>query len=121
MTSPVETLATHGRPLSVEPADRKPTVGLLRSGMARLADAHNATFSLENRFDLACNAAHALGLAAPRSTDFPACHRHFVFRVLAKAHDLRNLAEYEGRVDVDLRLVNDLIGACERVADALER
>ena len=44
-----------------------------------------------------------------------------VWRVLAKAHDLRNLAEYEGHVDVDRRLVNDLIAACERVSDALER
>ena len=80
-------------------------------------------------------AAHALSLAALRRAGFRARHRYIVFqvlphtlglgpevwRVLAKAHDLRNLAEYEGHVEVDRRLVNDLIAACERVSDALER
>ena len=76
-----------------------------------------------------------MSLAALRRAGFRARHRYIVFqelphtlglgpevwRVLAKAHDLRNLAEYEGHVDVDRRLVNDLIAACERVSDALER
>ena len=93
------------------------------------------TLSLESRFDLAYNAAHALCLAALRRHGYRARHRYIVFqvlphtlglgpevwRVLAKAHDQRNLAEYEGHVDVDRRLVNDLIAACERVSDALER
>ena len=43
-----------------------------------------------------------------------------VWRVLAKAHDLRNLAEYEGHVDVDARLVMDVVAACERVLAALD-
>lgn len=42
-----------------------------------------------------------------------------VWRVLAKAHDVRNLAEYEGDADVDERLVLDVIVACEAVASAL--
>lgn len=135
MTSPLERLAHHDGPLSTEPSDRKETAGLLRSGLARLADAHNDALSLESRFDLAYNAAHALSLAALRRAGFRARHRYIVFqvlphtlglgpevwRVLAKAHDLRNLAEYEGHVEVDRRLVNDLIAACERVSDALER
>ena len=41
-------------------------------------------------------------------------------RVLAKAHDLRNLAEYEGHVDVEQRLVTDVIAACEAVAARLD-
>ena len=107
----------------------------LKASIARLADAHNEALSLESRFDLAYNAAHAMSLAALRRAGFRARHRYIVFqvlphtlglgpevwRVLAKAHDLRNLAEYEGHVDVDRRLVNDLIAACERVSDALER
>lgn len=135
MTSPLEKLATHSGPLSAEPPDRKETAGLLRSGLARLADAHNEALSLESRFDLAYNAGHALSLAALRRAGFRARHRYIVFqvlphtlglgpevwRMLAKAHDLRNLAEYEGHVEVDRRLVNDLIAACERVSDALER
>lgn len=43
-----------------------------------------------------------------------------VWRVLAKAHDLRNLAEYEGHVEVEQRLVADVITACETVAARLE-
>ena len=43
-----------------------------------------------------------------------------VWRVLAKAHDLRNLAEYEGHVDVDARLVTDVIAACEAVAGNID-
>lgn len=135
MTSPLERLAHHDGPLSAEPSDRKETAGLLRSGLARLADARNDALSLESRFDLADNAAHALSLAALRWAGFRARHRYIVFqvlphtlglgpevwRVLAKAHDLRNLAEYEGHVEVDRRLVNDLIAARERVSDALER
>jgi len=39
--------------------------------------------------------------------------------VLAKAHDLRNLAEYEGHVDVEARLVLDAVAACEVVSRML--
>lgn len=134
MPSPLEHLAGAGKPLSIEPPDAAETAGLLRSGRARLADARNATLSLESRFDLACNAAHALCLAALRRQGYRARHRYIVFqvlphtlglgpevwRVLAKAHDLRNLAEYEGHVDVEQRLVTDVIAACETVAAKLD-
>jgi hypothetical protein len=40
-----------------------------------------------------------------------------VWRVLAKCQDLRNRAEYESDLDVDERLVTDLISACGLVAD----
>ena len=134
MTSPLENLAGAGKPLSVEPPDAAEIDGLLRSGRARLADARNATLSPESRFDLAYNAAHALCLAALRRQGYRARQRYIVFqvlphtlglgpevwRVLAKAHDLRNLAEYEGHVDVELRLVTDVIAACETVAARLD-
>lgn len=82
------------------------------------------------RFDLAYNAAHALCLAALRRKGFRPRQRYIVFqalphtlglgpevwRVLAKAHDARNLAEYEGHVDVSERLVLDVIAAAEVVA-----
>lgn len=130
MTSPLESLARQGGPLAVEPPDDAEIAGLVRSGRLRLADARNPSLSLDSRFDLAYNAAHALSLAALRSRGYRARHRYIVFqilphtlglgpevwRVLAKAHDLRNLAEYEGHVDVGERLVRDLIEACEAVA-----
>ncbi|WP_271678681.1 hypothetical protein [Thermomonas mangrovi] len=134
MPSPLENLAGTGKPLLAEAPDAVEFAGLLRSGRARLTDARNAALSLESRFDLAYNAAHALCLAALRRHGFRARHRYIVFqvlphtlglgpevwRVLAKAHDLRNLAEYEGHVDVDARLVTDVIAACEAVAGNID-
>lgn len=133
MRLPLENLCGLGKPLAPEPADTGEIAGLLRSGRARLIDAHNASLSLESRFDLAYNAAHALCLAALRQHGYRARHRYIVFqilphtlglgpevwRVLAKAHDLRNLAEYEGHVDVDARLVTDVIAACTRVEETI--
>ena len=102
----------------------------MRSGLARLKDAENDANSLDSRFDLAYSAAHALCLAALRHQGFRPSKRFIVFqvlphtlglgpevwRVLAKCHDMRNRTEYEGAVDVDERLVTDLITACRQVA-----
>lgn len=134
MPSPLENLAGSGKPLAVEPPDAVEIAGLVRSGRARLADACNGTLSPESRFDLAYNAAHALSLAALRRHGYRARHRYIVFqvlpqtlglgpevwRVLSKAHEQRNLAEYEGHVDVDEHLLRDLIAACETVAATIE-
>lgn len=43
-----------------------------------------------------------------------------VWRVLDKCHNTRNLGEYEGLLDVDARLVADLITAAQTVADAIQ-
>ena len=107
--------------------------GLLRSGEARLAYAANRALSLESRFDLAYNAAHALALAALRLRGYRSDSRFLVFqvlphtlglppatwRVLSKGHETRNMAEYEGALDVDKGLVDDLIKAAEAVRVAL--
>lgn len=104
--------------------------GLIRSGTARLADAKNSSLSLESRFDLAYNAAHALSLAALRIAGYRSENRYLVFqclrhtldfpnekwRVLDQAHRKRNVAEYEGAADVDESLVEALIRATEEVA-----
>lgn len=133
MTSPLENLAGTGKPLAAEPTDATEFEGLLRSGKARLVDAHNASLALESRFDLAYNAAHALCLAALRCQGYRARHRYIVFqvlphtlglgpevwRVLDKCHHMRNVAEYEGVLDVDERIVTDLIAACELVMAAI--
>ncbi len=133
MASPLENLAGPRKPLVDEPHDEGQFQGLLRSGLARLEDARNGSLSLETRFDVVYNAAHALSLAALRRKGYRARHRYIVFqvlphtlglgpevwRVLAKAHDLRNVAEYEGDMDVEERLVLDVIAACDAVASAL--
>lgn len=134
MTSPFENLAGPGKPLKAEPPDAKEYAGLRRSAQARLTDARNAQVSLEGRFDLAYNAAHALCLAALRCHGYRPGNRYIVFqmlphtlglgpevwRLLAKCHDMRNRGEYEGDLNADERLVADLITACERVASTLD-
>lgn len=44
-----------------------------------------------------------------------------VWRVLAKCHDIRNRAEYEGDLEINERIVKDLLVACRAVAAALDR
>lgn len=104
--------------------------GLVRSGNARLKDAQIDTLSLDSRFDLAYNAAHALALAALRWHGYRSEHRFTVFqclehtvklpseqwRVLDQAHRKRNIAEYEGHLEVDRALVEALIRAGQEVA-----
>lgn len=82
MTSPLENLCGPGKPLAAEPADENEIAGLLRSGQTRLADARNLALSPESRFDLACNAAHALCLAALRRHRYRAPYRCIVFQAL---------------------------------------
>ena len=62
MTSPLENLTGPGQSLRKEAPDAKEFANLKQSGLRRLADAENKTNSLESRFDLAYNAAHALCL-----------------------------------------------------------
>lgn len=112
MTSPLENLTGAGKPLASEPTNTAELEGLVRSARARLHDAHRAELSLESRFDLAYNAAHALCLAALRRLGYRAHHRYIVFqvlphtlglgpevwRVLAKCHEVRNWANTKARL-----------------------
>ena len=68
----------------------------------------------------------ARGIAPPTATSSSRCCQPHtlglgpeVWRVLARAHDLRNRGEYEGALDVDEQLIADLITSCKRVASAL--
>ena len=124
------------RLLKAEPSYRAEIDGLLQSGRVRLNDAKNTTNSLESRFDLAYNAGHALALAALRIRGYrPNEKRYVVFqvlphtlglgpevwRVMDDCHRRRNFIEYEGRADVDERLVIDLLKAIDAVSLALDR
>jgi hypothetical protein len=104
--------------------------GLVRSGNARLKDAQNEQLSSDSSFDLAYGAAHALSLAALRWHGYRSDNRYLVFqclahtlqlpneqwRVLDKAHNKRNLAEYEGDLDIDAELLAALIRVAGEVA-----
>lgn len=134
MTSPLENLAVRDGPLAVEPPSTVEFDGLRESARSSLADARRADNALSSRFLLAYAAAHAYCLAALRYKGYRARHRYIVFqvlphtldlgpevwRVLDKAHESRNLAEYEGHVDVSESFVRDVIGACEKVAVRVE-
>ena len=129
-SSPLDNLVRIGH-LKVEPPAQAEFDGLVRSGQVRLTDAMNAALSLESRFDLAYNAAHALSLAALRWHGYRSENRYQVFqclthtlgleaahwRVLDQAHRKRNLAEYEGDLDVDEALIGALIRTTQFVAE----
>lgn len=105
----------------------------------RLADAQLDKLSAEGRFISAYNAAHAAALAALRWHGYRSENRFTVFqclthslgwpatrwRILDAAHQKRNLAEYEGFLEIEesttaeLRaLVAGLIADCERMTGA---
>jgi hypothetical protein len=109
--------------------------GLIRSGLARLKDAENETLSLDGRFDLAYNAAHALSLAALRWHGYRSDNRYLVFqtlghtlnlpaeqwRVLDAAHRKRNFIEYEGLADVDEEIVAAILRVTRDIATRVAR
>jgi hypothetical protein len=119
--------------LATEPGDPGELAGLITSGEERLTDARNEQLALSSRFDLAYNAAHAFSLAALRRHGYRSDNRYLVFqvlphtlgmppevwRVLAKAHDVRNIAEYEGHLEADETLVQSLIEAADTVRAAV--
>ncbi len=105
--------------LKAEPGAQAEFDGLVRSGKLRLKDAQNTQLSSDSSFDLAYGAAHALSLAALRWHGYRSDNRYLVFqclphtlqlpaeqwRVLDQAHNKRNIAEYEGELDIDAELL----------------
>jgi len=120
--------------LKREPPAKQELAALIRSGMARLRDAETRSLSIDSRFDLAYNAAHALALAALRWHGYRSENRYLVFqtlvhtlalpneqwRVLDTAHTKRNYIEYEGIADVDEQLVAAMIRVTQEVAKRLD-
>ena len=131
---PLDNLARTGS-LTAEAGAGDEIGGLLRSAMRRLVDAERRDLSLESRFDLAYNAAHALARAALRFSGYRSESRYLVFqclqhtvdlppeqwRVLEQAHRKRNLAEYEGEMDVDEQLVAAMLRVTREVAARVEQ
>lgn len=130
----LDNLAKIGQ-LKAEVPSETEVAGLIRSGLARLEDAMNTALNIESRFDLAYNAAHALSLAALRAQGYRSESRYLVFqclqytlglpyeqlRILDQAHRKRNIAEYEGNLDVDEQLVDAIIRVSDAVAHRLEK
>lgn len=113
--------------LKAEPRNDAEVERMLAMARSRLADAGQTNISLEGRFTSAYNAAHAAALAALRWHGYRSENRFTVFqslthtlnwpatrwRVLDAAHQKRNMAEYEGFLEVEESAIVEL---CEVVA-----
>jgi hypothetical protein len=119
--------------LKVEPGSRSEFAGMVKSARTRLADAQNDSLDPDSQFDLAYGAAHRLALAALRHQGYRSENRITVFQTLVhtlgsdksdvqvflRAHNERNLAEYEGRMEIDEGLLADLIRCTKKLATAV--
>ena len=133
MIEQLENLVRSGA-LKIEPPDANELAGLLRSGIDRLKDAHNPALSFASRFDLVYNAAHALALYALRQHGYRSDRRYLVFqclvhttiinktqvRIFSLCHERRNLAEYEGYLEVDEPLLKALLEASDALLAILK-
>jgi len=120
--------------LKVEPPDQKEFDGLVASAKRRLQDAMVEGLSDEGRFSLAYGAAHALSLAAMRWHGYRSDNRYLVFqclqhtigldsvkwRVLDQCHRVRNVAEYEGHLEINAQLLKELIEITEELLKMVE-
>jgi hypothetical protein len=100
-----------------------------------LTDAQNESIDSDSQFDLAYGAAHRLASAALRQHGYRSEDRITVFQTLVhtvgtdkadvqiflRAHNERNLAEYEGRTEIDERLLADLIRCTKKLEAAVAR
>jgi hypothetical protein len=119
--------------LKVEPGSRAEFDGMVDSARRHLTDAQNEGLHPDSQFDLAYGAAHRLALAALRQQGYRSEDRITVFQTLVhtagtdkadiqvflKAHNVRNLAEYEGRTEIDEQLLTDLIRCTKKLETAV--
>lgn len=120
--------------LKSEPPDAQEFAGMCRAGEIKLNDALIQGLSEDSQFSLAYGAAHALSLAALRWHGYRSDSRFLVFqclehtlqldkakwRVLDQCHKARNLAEYEGHLDVNPQLLKELIAISKEILDLVK-
>jgi uncharacterized protein (UPF0332 family) len=131
--APLDNLVKIGQ-LKAEAPAQSEIDAFIRSGDARLHDAANTALAIESRFDLAYNASYAFALAALRWHGYrPDQNRSVVFqtlahtlkleanqwRVLAEAHNRRNMVEYEALIDIDEELVESVVRVTREVVARL--
>jgi hypothetical protein len=128
----LDNLVRIGR-LKVEAASRREYDGMVKSAKRGLTDAQNKSIDSDSQFDLAIEAAHKFALAALRQHGYRSEDRTTVFqalvhtlgtdnadlRIFLRAHNERNLAAYEGRLDIDDKLLDDLVKATKRLETAV--
>ena len=109
--------------LKPEPPDAQEFAGMVRAAETKLKDVVISELSVDSQFSLAYSAAYALSLAALRWHGYRSESRYLVFqclqrtlglsrakwRVLDQCHNQRNLAEYDGHLDINPQLLKELI------------
>ncbi|MEO7255590.1 MAG: hypothetical protein ABIZ64_15295 [Casimicrobium sp.] len=123
------------RHLAVEPRNEVDIRRLLRMAQTHLVDAQQPSVSVEGRYLSAYAAGHSAGLAVLRHHGYRSENRYIVFqslthtldwpaerwRLLDAAHRARNLAEYEGFMEVEHSQVTALINVVALlIADAAQ-
>jgi len=120
--------------LKAEPPDQNEFDGMVKSAKRRLQDSQIEALSEDSQFSLAYGAAHALALAAMRWHGYRSDNRYLVFqclkhivglenakwRVFDKCHKQRNLAEYEGHLEMTPQLLQELIKLTEELLTLVE-
>ena len=120
--------------LKAEAPDQVEFDGLLKSARNRLGDVSITGLSEEGKFLSAYGATHSLATAALRWHGYRSENRFLVFqclqhtvgldnakwRVLDKCHKQRNLAEYEGHLEITPQLLNELIEITEELLELVE-
>jgi hypothetical protein len=121
--------------LKAEPRNAAEIRRMLAMARTRLADSQVETLSAEGRFTSAYNAAHASALAALRWHGYRSENRYTVFqclthtlgwpaprwRVLDNAHQKRNLAEYEGFLEVEESTIAELSALVVELIDEVSK
>lgn len=120
--------------LKAEPYAKVEFEGMMESAGKSLKDSRKADLDPESQFHLAYRASHLYALAALRSAGYRSQDRITVFqtlvhtvglagakaRVLVQCHNDRNVAEYEGRTDVDLKLLAELQAITAELAELVK-
>lgn len=130
----LENLARIGQ-LKVEPRNDAEAQRMLEMARTRLADAQISRLSAEGRFTSAYNAAHAAALAALRWHGYRSEIRYTVFQCLTHtlnwpahqwrawdaAHQKRNLAEYEGYLEIEESQIAQLCALVTQLIENVEK
>lgn len=131
--SQLENLVKIGK-LDPETPDQEEFDGMLNAAMRSLTDVEVDGLSQESQFTLAYSAAHSLARAALRWHGFRTDSRYIVFqclqhtvglpldkwRVLDLCHQRRNLAEYEGHLEIEPKLLKELIVITKELVEQVQ-
>ncbi len=121
--------------IKVEPMNRAEIDRILTMARKRLKDASYHQISQEGRFTSVYNALHGVALAALRWYGYRSESRYIVFqslehtlawppsqwRVLDAAHQKRNLAEYEGFLEIEESVITELFMLAEKMISDVDQ